>query len=213
LAGGITSARMRSAVLLNRDGTWSFSRRDWEIDSGNEVATDMPIDTNGDGRPELLRVTVELSVVELIEALLTRSIDIRASLYRPSETGTFEKTPWSKRDLAVPIDFDTFRARGFLPSWIADLNADGHLDLLDSGGGDEIEVYLGGPEHRYAKRDGRQKLDTRGEVRFGDLDANRLTDAVIFDPYRSGLPVRLLRNRGALSGSPQPTTEATSDAG
>jgi hypothetical protein len=208
-AGGITSAQMRTAVLLNREGTWSFFRRDFEIDSGKEVATDMPIDTDRDGRPELLRVTVEFSVVELIEALVTRSIDLKASLYRPNETHTFEKTPWSTRDLGVRIDFDTFRARGFLPNWIADLNADGHLDLLDSGGGDEIEVYLGGPEHRYAKRDGRQNLDTRGEIRFGDLDANRLTDAVIFDPYRSVLPVRLLRNRGVLPGRPQIESNAS----
>jgi hypothetical protein len=38
-------------------------------------------------------------------------------------------------------------------------------------------------------------------VRFGNLDGDRFTDLVIFDPYRSGLPVRLLRNRGLLPGA------------
>jgi hypothetical protein len=196
-AGGISSARMRSAVILNREGAWNFAARDWEIDSGNKVSTDMPIDIDADGRPELLRVTVEFSVVELVEALVTRSIDIESSLYRRAD-GVFEKTPWAERDLNLPIDFETLRARGFLPSWSIDVNADGHLDLIDSGGGESVDVYLGGPERRYANRDGRQKVDTRAELRSGDVDADRFTDLVIFDPYRSGLPVRLLRNRGTL---------------
>jgi FG-GAP-like repeat len=201
-AGGLTDARMRSAVVLNREGTWNLATRDWEIDSGKHVGTDMLIDANGDGRPELLRMTVEFSVLKLVKTLLTRSIDAEAAIYLPASGGVFEQRPWVTRDLDVPIDFDTLRARGFLPNWSADLNADGHLDLLTSGGGDEIEVSLGGPERRYEKRDGRQKLDTRGQVRCGDLDGDRLTDVVIFDPYRSGPPVRLLRNRGVLPGSP-----------
>jgi hypothetical protein len=202
LAGGLADARMRSAVVLNREGTWNLAARDWEIDSGSDVGTDMPIDTNGDGQPELLRVTVEFSVLELVETLLSRSIDSEAAIYRRGADGVFEKSPWVEHDLEVPIDFDTLRARGFLPNWSRDLNADGHLDLVTSGGGEGIEVYLGGPERRYQHRDGRQKLDTRAEVRFGDLDGDRLSDAVIFDPYRSGPPVRLLRNRGILPGSP-----------
>jgi hypothetical protein len=201
-AGSLTDARMLSAVVLNRGGTWNLAERAWEVDSGNGVGTDMILDTDGDGRPELLRVTVEFSVLELVKVLLTRSIDVEAVLYRPVAGGAFEESPWARRDLDVPIDFDTLRARGFLPDWSADLNADGHLDLLTSGGGNEIEVYLGGPERRYRNRDARQRVDTRGQVRFGDVDGDRLTDAVLFDPYRSGPPVRLLRNRGVLPGSP-----------
>jgi hypothetical protein len=218
LAGGLTDARLRTAAFLNRAGAWNLAERDWTVDSGAAVGSDTLIDTNRDGRPELLRVTIRFSLLELVEALVTRSIDAEAAIYQPADDGVFEQEPWATRELDVAIDFDTFRARGFLPSWNADLNGDGNLDLLASGGGDEIEVFLGGRERRYAHRDGRQKLDTRGQVRFGDVDGDRLPDAVIFDPYRKDLPVRLLRNRGALPGSPPrirkpPPRSPTSDRG
>ena len=40
-----------------------------------------------------------------------------------------------------------------------------------------------------------------GRIRFGDLEADGLTDLVIYDPRRPGRPIRIAHNRGVLPKS------------
>jgi hypothetical protein len=202
LRGGLTDAHKETSAYMNRGGVWDLNSADRTFESGEALGSDTLIDMDGDGRPELVRVSIPFSLLELVEALLTRSFDAKVSIYRPDAAGIFEAKPWVELKLDVAFSFDTFRTKGFLPNWNADLNHDGQLDLLTSGDGDEIEVFLGGAERRYQTRDARQKVDTGGQVRFGDLDSDALPDLVIFDPSRNDVPVLILHNRGTLPGSP-----------
>jgi hypothetical protein len=101
------------------------------------------------------------------------------------------------------MNFETMRLRGFVPTLEADVNGDGQRDLLASGDGAALEVYLGGPEYRFAQRQLRQELDTGGRIGFGDLDGDGLPDFVIYDPRRADVPVRVGRNLGSLPGTPE----------
>jgi hypothetical protein len=114
----------------------------------------------------------------------------------------FETDPWAKRKFDLAISFDTFRPAGFIPSYHVDLNHDGYPDLLMSGSGDAIEIYLGGPEFRFEKRQARQKVDTRGRLQVGDLNGDHLPDLLMYEPGIKGVPIRLATNRGVLPGSP-----------
>jgi hypothetical protein len=200
LTGGLTDARLEAALHLNRDGTWDLARPDAKLESKAALGSDVLLDVDGDGRVELLRTSIPFGVLRLIEALLTRSVGVGFSLYRFGDD-SFSREPWVSKTVDFTLSFDTFRPRGFLPAWHLDLNGDGHLDLLTSGGGREIEVFLGGPERRYKKRDARQSTDTEGLLRAGDLDGDGLPDLVLFDPINSGAPVRVLHNRGNLPGT------------
>ncbi len=51
------------------------------------------------------------------------------------------------------------------------------------------------------------ELSDRGSLTLLDLDGDQRIDLLIFDPYRAGEPLKLLRNRGTLPGSP-PVLEA-----
>jgi hypothetical protein len=107
----------------------------------------------------------------------------------------------------VPLNFETGRIRGFLPSFSNDLNGDGRLDLVTSGDGSQLEVFLGGATSTYSSRDGRQSLDVEGMLRSGDLDGDGLPDLVLFNPRSDGKPILLGRNLGMLPGT-APTLRA-----
>ena len=86
--------------------------------------------------------------------------------------------------------------------------ADGQQE--SSGGGEEIEIYLGSLEEPFEESAGEQDLDTRGVIHFGDLDSDGLQDFVIFDPHNFDVPIRIGRNEGRMPGTP-PRLTAPSD--
>ena len=129
--------------------------------------TDELVDLDGDGRPELVRVRLSLSVLEIVEALVTRSLDARIEIYQAGLESGFADKPAMKRKLDLALDFASGRARGFVPNVRADLNGDGYRDLLSSGSGKRVEVFLGGARDPYKHRAARQSFSTNGRIRFG----------------------------------------------
>jgi hypothetical protein len=202
-SGGLTNARLITRVYLNQNGTWRLSEPDRTFDSEGAIGSEIAVDLDHDGRPELLRVIIPFSTLGLVETLLTRSIDTEVLIYQPdSDSKAFTEKPWVELDFSIPFSFDTFRPSGFVPSWDVDVNADGHLDLLTSGDGDRMEVNLGGPEYRYKKREAKINLESQGQLRSGDINGDGLPDLMIFDPFTPEAPIQLLQNLGTLSGSP-----------
>ena len=129
-------------------------------------------------------------------------MDATLSIYHYEEGVGFGEKPRMKRSFSIPFSFETFRLEGFIPSAEVDINGDGYLDFVSSGGGEEIEFYRGDEDGPFADRVGDQELDTAGVIHFGDIDSNGLVDFVIFDPHNFDVPVRLGRNLGTLPGTP-----------
>ncbi len=200
VSGGISDASTVVAIHLNRGGNWNLEAPDQTLATSDRGSLTL-LDLVGDERPELIQMTTPFSVLEIIEALTTRAIDADIAIYRPGEVAPFEKRPWATTKLGLPISFETFAPRGFLPSLDTDLNGDGQRDLVTSGSGDRLEVYLGGEQHRFAKRVARQEIGDSGALTSGDIDGDGRTDLVLYDPRRSDVPLKLLRNRGTLPGA------------
>jgi hypothetical protein len=196
-AGGLLRAVTRTRLHRGREGGgWNLAQPDQVFESRGGVSVDELIDLDGDGRPELVRAFLPLGVLDLAEVFLQRAIDVEASIHRAAQAGRFEESPWFRRRFAVGLDFDTMRPSGFVPTVAHDWNGDGHADLLTSGDGSGIEIWLGGPVHRFSAPSARQPLDTAGRVRAGHLDGDPLLDLVLYDPRRPDAPVRILRNLG-----------------
>ena len=199
--GSFSDAASTVYVHMNRGGEWRLDDPDHVFRSDASLDTNALLDLDRDGRAELVRMKLRFSVLEVVEFLLTREVDIQVWIHRYHPTRGFEEEPWVKTQVELPFSFDTYRVKGFMPTADADLNADGFPDFVFSGGGDAIEIALGGGEKPFAGRSCRQKVSTAGEIRFGDLDGDGLLDFAIFDPHHFDAPVRVGRNLGTLPGT------------
>jgi len=197
-SGGVFDARSEIRLHLNRGGDWNLAIPDQRFRSQGAAATIQLIDLDADSRPDLVDARIPVSVMEIVELLVTRSFDVEARVHRVGADGRFEERPWFEREYEIGLNLETFRPRGFVPSLGGDFNGDGYPDLLASGEGEAIEVFLGGPKRRLRSRDARQELSTSGRVRFGQFDRDALTDFVLYDPRAPGAAVRIGVNRGIL---------------
>jgi hypothetical protein len=199
--GSFTDAASTTYVHMNRGGEWKLDEPDQVFRSKASLDTNALLDLDGDGRTELLRMKLRFSLLEVVEFLLTREIDIQVLVHRYLPDRGFEEKPWIKTQVELPFSFETFRLVGFVPTAHVDFNGDGFPDFVSSGGGDAIEISLGGGERPFAAPSCRQKLSTAGVIRFGDLEGDGLPDFVIFDPYHFDVPIRVGRNLGRLPGT------------
>jgi hypothetical protein len=146
-----------------------------------------------------LCVALPFSVLELVETLITRSVDAVIFVYKADASGVFSKEPWFKRKLEIAISFETGRPKGFVPSGSFDMNGDGFDDLITPGDGDSVEVWLGGVEASRpisrAAGSCRERTRTR---RRRNSDESRIS---LYDPRLPRTPVVIATNRGLLPGT------------
>lgn len=199
VSGSFTNASSTTYVHMNRGGGWNLEEPDQVFHSESSLEANALLDLDGDGRAELLRMQLHFSLLEVVEFLLTRDVDIQLAVHRYLPDRGFEEKPWVETQVELPVSFDTFRLAGFIPAGDVDLNADGFPDFVSSGGGHAIEISLGGGDHPFARQGYRQKLATSGVIRFGDLDGDGLLDFALFDPHKFNAPVLVGRNLGRLS--------------
>ena len=75
-------------VYLNRDGEWKIDAPDTTLESRSRVITNALYDLDGDGRPELVRLEFNFSVLELVELLLSRAVNrLESRFVRSSRLG------------------------------------------------------------------------------------------------------------------------------
>jgi hypothetical protein len=204
-AGGFLEARVRTTLHRNRGGAWDLARADQEIVcDGCFVAYDL-LDLEGDGRVELVEARVPLGILELVEALLTRSVDAEVRIFARGDGPPFAPEPWLSTRTGIGFRLESFEPRGFFPTLRADWNGDGALDWIDSGDGEALQVYLGGSAAALRERVARQPFDAAGSLRIGDLDGDGLPDLLVFDRTRPDSPIRIGVNRGVLPGTPRRT--------
>ena len=205
VSGGFLDAKTVTTVHLNRGGTWNLTAPDQRFAAEKRWNAWELRDLDGDGRVELLEAQIKLSILEMVEVLVTRAIDADVKIRRHEGGDTvFGSKPWVSRKISVPLSFETFEPLGFIATFGADMNADGFMDRLSSAGGEAMEISLGGGKKPWSRRAARQELDTTGNLRFGDLDSDGLTDFLIYDRTREGTPLRIGRNRGVLPGTRKP---------
>jgi len=199
--GGLLSARSKTTFHLNRDGTWNLQQPDGSFEVEGSWSSLQLIDLDADGRPELIEARIALTILEIVEFLLQRSIDVQVSYFHADEDGVFDLKPTRRTTVSIGVELDTFTQKGFIPTLDVDLNGDGFPDRLDSGEGESAEVFLGGGDAPHARRTARQKMDTRGSIRIGDLNDDGLDDFLLFDRTRPDAKLRIAVNTGSLPGT------------
>jgi hypothetical protein len=205
--GGVMDAASTTSIYFNDGGEWATGRPAIQLRDAKAMTADALVDLDGDRRLELVRASVALSVLELVEFFLTRAVDVEVVAFATTRpTGAMPVRDPARRfsrKLDLPVSFETSRLEGFIPTFEHDVNGDGVRDFLDSHGGDRLELLLGTRGGGYDSA-ADQKIDTEGVLHAGDLNGDGLVDLVLCNPRRTDEPIRLLVNRGTLPGTPAP---------
>jgi len=199
--GSLTDTSTATYVYRNRGDGWNLDAPDEQFVVDKTLSSDLLLNIDRDPELELLRIQIKFTVFELVELLLQRKLDAVIAIHELDDDGRYGEEPWSEKKVSTGISFETFRPKGFMPRGEVDLNGDGFMDFVTSDNGEGIEVYLGGSDGPFRRRDARQELPTDGLVRFADIDGNGLEDFVLFNPQKPGSPLRLGMNRGVLPGT------------
>jgi hypothetical protein len=151
-------------------------------------------DLDGDGRDELVTVTLRFSLFGMLKVLATKTIKVGIDfhVYSQGDDGRFRAVP--DLDLAedVKIDLDNLRF-GRFAQFAGDFDGDGRNDFVHLGRGSAVTIHRGGPGGTYPRNpdltiDVDEEPASLDLVRIEDLDGDVRSDLRIVRPRAPGDP-------------------------
>ncbi|MEM6706478.1 MAG: VCBS repeat-containing protein [Acidobacteriota bacterium] len=190
----------------------TFDSLGYSFDSSDE---EFPLpggfeDLNGDGRQDLVSLTLDFSLFQVVRVLASKSLSIGLDFHVrcQQEDGTFELVRGLDLSGKFKVDFRDLRL-GQLSQFAGDFDGDGVRDFVQIGRGRTVSIHRGDQGCSYPEKpDLVVKLDEEPKnlalVRVDDFDLDGLADLVVLQPQpreRDGstTPVRLdlYSSRGA----------------
>jgi hypothetical protein len=148
-------------------------------------------DLDGDGRQDLVAITLDFSLVPLIfRALVLRSISLRMDFHphcqRPD--GNFRRVPDLDLSGKFKLNLRNVQVK-HLSQFQGDFNGDGRADFVQLGRGKKVTIHQGGPGCTYPVKPDRQILLEReprhlGLTRILDVDSNGRSDLYVVHPLK-----------------------------
>jgi hypothetical protein len=137
---------------LTSKPTLSYEQQASTVIKAEGTLTDLTIvDINNDNRFEVLLSSFELSITNIIGALISGSIDQDVLLFSLDQQGQFGKKPVTEKE--VELSFSLSNGRSGSPVVIlSDVNGDGLQDLLLSDDADTLKLYQGKSRGKAGKR-------------------------------------------------------------
>jgi hypothetical protein len=159
-------------------------------------------DLDGDGREDLVTLTLRFSMFQALKILATKKIGIGIDfhVYAQGEDGRFRQVP--DLDLSEKLKFDLNNLRMGKLAWFAgDFDGDGRHDFVHLGRGRKITVHTGREGCRYPAApdlsiDLGAPPDSLDLVRIADFDGDGRSDLSVTRPQEqtdpdTDAPVRL----------------------
>ncbi len=159
-------------------------------------------DLDGDGRKDLVTVTLDFSVLQIVRVLATKrvSLGLDFHIWCQQGDGTFQEV--KGLDLSEKMRFDLNDLKlDRLAQFQGDFDGDGRLDFVHLGRGSRITIHRGQPHCRYGTKpdltvDIGEEPQDLSLVRIADLDGDGRSDLSVtrlLPPREAGLttPVRL----------------------
>lgn len=167
-------------------------------------------DLDGDGRRDLVTLTLDFSILQAVRVLVTRSIKIGLDFHllcqRPD--GSFAATSGLDLSGEFRLNLKNFRL-GQLSLFAGDFDGDGRRDFVQMGRGRTVSIHRGVAGCRFpTKPDLELELVEAPKdlalVEVRDLDGDGLADLAITQPQRrKGIASRPVRLDLYLSGGPR----------
>lgn len=194
----LTLRRLSKELAPEKSPYRTFDITGWGLEEGeagaegNEI--DLPggfQDLNGDGRPDLVTLTLDLGVTKLLGSLATKRLNVGLDfhVWCQEKDGSFRKV--LGLDLSGTFRFDLNDLRvSQLSLFSGDFDGDGRADFVQLGRGKQVTIHRGRPDCSFPK-DPDMAFDLREEprdlslVRIRDLDGDGRSDLYVINPKRA----------------------------
>ncbi|HEY0513566.1 MAG TPA: VCBS repeat-containing protein [Thermoanaerobaculia bacterium] len=205
--GRLTFRRLSRDLVPEKTPYRTFDITGWGLEGIEAESTEIELpggfqDLNGDGRPDLVTVTMDLGLPQLLGSLATKRLNVGLDfhVWCQEKDGGFR--PVKGLDLSGTFRFDLNDLRvSQLSLFSGDFDGDGRADFVQIGRGKRVTIHRGRADCSFpAKPD--MAFDLREEprdlslVRIRDLDGDGRSDLMIITPRRAAeegfvAPVRL----------------------
>ncbi|CCQ10084.1 hypothetical protein PALB_9490 [Pseudoalteromonas luteoviolacea B = ATCC 29581] len=129
----------------------SFTEKPSTVIASEGTLTDLLLeDLNGDKKLEVVVSSFEISVSQIVSALLSGSIDQDVLVYRQDAMGEFSKKPAASFETEMHFSLSKGRAGQPLVA-VADVNGDGLKDLLMTANNEEVRVRTANSTGKFNK--------------------------------------------------------------
>ena len=157
-------------------------------DEGFPIRLDQFADLDNDGREDLITITLDFSIFQVLKILTTKRIGIGVDfhVFAQRQDGSFERVPDLDLSEKLKLDLNDLKL-GRFAQFAGDFDGDGRQDFVHLGRGTTVTIHRGEPGCRYpSKPDLVIELDEEPEsldlIRIEDIDGDGLSDLRITRP-------------------------------
>jgi len=158
------------------------------LDDAGPFAVEPFVDLDGDGREELVVVTLRFSMLQALRVVMTKRISIGVDfhIYRQSDDGALVEVDGLDLSEKLKLDLDDVKLHRFA-QFAGDFDGDGLRDFTHFGRGSRVTIHRGVPGCRYPD-DPDLEIELDGEpdsldlIRVKDLDGDGRSDIAVIRP-------------------------------
>lgn len=151
-------------------------------------------DLNGDGRPDLITLTLDFSLFQAVRILTVKSINIGLDfhVFCQRDDGSFREVRGLDLSGKFRLNLRDLRL-GQLSFFDADFDGDGRADFVQLGRGRQVTIHRGRENCSYPSEPDlvvRMSEEPRNValVRIDDFDGDNLTDLIVVQPQKTDDP-------------------------
>ncbi|HEX5719527.1 MAG TPA: VCBS repeat-containing protein [Thermoanaerobaculia bacterium] len=160
---------------------------------GDEVSIGMTMpggfqDLNGDGRMDLIALTLDFSMLQAVKVLTVQRIGIGIDFHVLCQGPGAKLTPVKGLDLSGKFNFNLNNLKiGQISQFAGDFDGDGRADFTQMGRGKSVTIHRGRADCSYPAQPDlalelREAPRDLALVQVRDLDGDELTDLLVIQP-------------------------------
>jgi hypothetical protein len=194
--GRLTFRRLSKDLAPEKAAYRTFDIVGWGLEGVEAEDTEIDFpggfqDLNGDGRPDIVTVTMDLGVTKLLGSLATRRLNVGLDfhVWCQEKDGGFRQVKGLDLSGTFRLDLNDLRVSQ-LSLFSGDFDGDGRADFVQIGRGKRVTIHRGRPDCSFPA-DPDMAFDLREEprdlslVRIRDLDGDGRADLYVIHPQRA----------------------------